>query len=104
MRDAQPGELGGEPGQRHRQLGQPNPGGLVQPPGDAGGRDSGGRGKARADAFARQTESCSTTGSTGTTCRLNFSSDSVSPAATPTSCERWMIGRPNVRPVEASSF
>ena len=38
--------------------------------------------------------SFSMTGSTETTCRLNLSSDSSSPAATPTSCERWRIGMP----------
>src|SRR5918992_2903486 len=32
------------------------------------------------------------TGPTGTTWRLNLSSDSSSPAATPISCERWRIG------------
>ena len=36
----------------------------------------------------RQISSFSRTGLTDTTCRLNFSSDSSSPAATPTSCER----------------
>ena len=36
---------------------------------------------------------------TETTCRLNFSSDSSSPAATPTSCERWRIGISKSRPV-----
>jgi hypothetical protein len=36
--------------------------------------------------------SFSSTGVTGTTWRLNFSSDSSSPAATPINCERWRIG------------
>src|SRR4051794_21271406 len=48
--------------------------------------------------------SFSMTGSTETTCRLNFSSDSSSPAATPTSCERWRIGILKSRPVAFFSF
>ena len=44
------------------------------------------------------------TGSTGTTWRLNLSSESAKPAATPISCDRWMIGMPSVRPVDFSSF
>ena len=39
-----------------------------------------------------------------TMCRLNFSSDSLIPAATPTSCERWRIGSLKSRPVVGSSF
>ena len=63
VRDPQPGELrAGARAAATSSSAEPHPGGLVQPPGDAGGRDSGGRGKARADAFARQTESFSTTG------------------------------------------
>src|SRR6185503_1676891 len=41
---------------------------------------------------ALQTSSFEVTGSTETTWRLNFSSDSSSPAATPISCERCRIG------------
>src|SRR5947207_3273603 len=51
-----------------------------------------------------QTSSFAKTGSTETTCRLNLSSDSSSPAATPTSCERWRIGIWKSRPVAAASF
>ena len=48
--------------------------------------------------------SFSRTGCTETTCRLNFSSASATPAATPTSCERWRIGILKSRPVAAFSF
>ena len=49
---------------------------------------------ARSDGESRvgQIWSFSRIGFTDTTCRLNFSSDSSSPAATPTSCERCRIG------------
>src|SRR5579862_995933 len=46
-----------------------------------------------------QTSSFSSAGRGSTTCRLNFSSESASPAATPTSCARCNTGRLNVRPV-----
>ncbi len=52
----------------------------------------------------RQTLSFSITGSTETTCRLNLSSESVRPAATPTSCERWRIGIAKSLPVCFFSF
>ena len=45
------------------------------------------------------TDSFSMTGATDTTWRRNFSSESVSPAATPTSCERCRIGIAKSRPV-----
>ena len=42
--------------------------------------------------LALYTASLSSTGFIETTCRLNFSSESSSPAATPISCARCMIG------------
>src|SRR5207247_1309472 len=60
-------------------------------------------GCSRADEWP-QTLNRSTTSVTGTTWRLNFSSEAGMPAATPISCERWRIGIWNFRPVDASSF
>jgi hypothetical protein len=59
---------------------------------DDGRQDDDGRDEDRRR--AQKIWSFSMTGFTETTCRLNLSSDSSSPAATPTSCDRWRIGIP----------
>ena len=89
MRDAQAVELGRQPGHLELELAQPHPAGFEPAVGDRHGRERRG---AREDAGARQIWSFSRIGWTETTWRLNFSSDSSSPAATPTSCDRCRIG------------
>jgi type II secretory pathway pseudopilin PulG len=90
--DADTVELGREPGHVQVELPQPHPA-RFEPsvPGDRGG-EACGTGCQRSE--RSQIWSFSITGLTDTTCRLNFSSDSSSPAATPTSCERCRIGMP----------
>jgi len=92
VRDPQAGELGRQAGQRELELVEPDPAGLVQSPGDPARRDAGDGREPGANGLGPQTRSFSVTGATETTCRLNFSSDSSRPAATPISCERWRIG------------
>jgi hypothetical protein len=86
MSDSQTVELGREAGNRQLADTQPDPAGLEGRV--AGNRPREGGGERGRREPSRQTSSLSTTGWTDTTCRLNFSSDAVSPAATPTSCER----------------
>src|SRR6516165_8043607 len=89
---------------RHRQLehAQPNPARLERAP--AQSREHSGTRGDGLPATGPQTSIFSSIGFTDTTCRLNLSSDSWSPAATPTSCERWRIGILKSRPVSALSF
>ena len=89
MRNPETVELGREPGQLELELAQPDPAGFEPAIGDRQGRE---RCSAREDAGARQIWSFSRIGLTETTWRLNFSSDSSNPAATPTSCDRCRIG------------
>src|SRR5581483_538639 len=86
VRDAEAVELRREARQANFPDPQPHPAGLEHAVAGGEGRD--GDQHEEED----QTRSFSTTGSTETTCRLNFSSASSRPAATPTSCERWRIG------------
>jgi hypothetical protein len=79
VRDAHARELARKAGQRNVDLAEPHPTGFVPAPSNAGAGEAGKRGE------SLQTSSFSSTGVTGTTWRLNFSSESSSPAATPTS-------------------
>ena len=83
MGDAQPVELGRQARDLDLPLAQAHPACLEPPPAHARGE-----GHRDDERRAGQIWSFSRTGWTETTCRLNFSSDSWSPAATPTSCER----------------
>jgi hypothetical protein len=101
MRQAQPVQLRREAREANLPRLQPNPTSLEPTPGgQACGSERGGARNDRSD----QTSSFSSIGVTGTTWRLNLSSESSRPAATPISCERCRIGIWNLRPVEASSF
>ncbi len=92
MRDAQAVQLGRQAVDSHVQDTQPNPAGLEPPIRSEHDRQSE---DDRAESLRRaQIWSFSITGATETTCRLNLSSDSSRPAATPTSCDRWRIGMP----------
>src|SRR5262249_60984610 len=86
-------------GQRHVHRTQPHPPALEPAPAEPGARDGAGK-----STGPLQTSSFSSTGSTDTTCRLNFSSESATPAATPTSCDRCRIGIWKSFPVWAFSF
>src|SRR4051812_46198644 len=99
MRDSDAVELCRQPLQGDVERPEPHPARFEPPPPEPGAGD--GTGKRGA---ALQTSSFSSTGATETTCRLNFSSESGSPAATPTSCERWRIGIWKSLPVAALSF
>ena len=91
MSDAQAVELGRKPRERELEHTQPHPARLEPGRRRATARrqydDGGDEDRCRAQIW-----SFSMTGLTETTCRLNLSSDSSSPAATPTSCERCRIG------------
>ena len=92
MRDPQAVELGRQAVDGHLEHPQPHPPSFepaVRREDDR--QDDDGRGESLRRA---QIWSFSMIGSTETTCRLNLSSDSSSPAATPTSCDRWRIGIP----------
>ncbi len=95
MGDPEAIELRRQPRQRDLELAQPHPAGFEQAPADA-------RRDGRSD--GSQASSRSSAGRGSTMWRLNFSSDSSSPAATPTSWARCRIGNWNFRPVDASSF
>ncbi len=81
MRDPNAVELGRQAVDAQVELAQPNESGFEPAVAEARGRSPG------ADP-GDQIASFSRTGLTDTTCRLNFSSDSCKPAATPTSCAR----------------
>src|SRR5207244_4903451 len=88
VRDPEAVQLLRQPGQLDVEHTPPQPTGLEQaPPQTSTGQPGRNR---RADAF--QTSSRSSAGRGSTMWRLNFSSASSSPAATPTSCARWRIG------------
>ena len=90
MEDAQPVEAGREAGQRDVERAPLEPLRFVEPPASGGERP-----EAEAGAPSRYGASIfASMGSTETTCRLNLSSESSIPAATPTSCDRWRIGIP----------
>jgi len=93
VRDPKALELSRQPCDRERELAQPHPPCFVPAPREPAGRDAGEtRAGGDESGTEAQTLSFSTTGFIETTWRLNFSSDSSSPAATPISCARWMIG------------
>ena len=89
MGNAEAVELGRQPRHLELELAQPHPAGFEPAVGDRHGHERCG---AREDAGARQIWSFSRIGWTETTWRLNFSSASSNPAATPTSCDRCRIG------------
>jgi hypothetical protein len=92
VRDPQTVELRRQPVDRDVDHSEPDPARLEP---SVGGEQQGqadeGRGQSRPCA---QSWSFSMMGFTETTWRLNLSSDSSRPAATPTSCDRWRIGIP----------
>ncbi len=98
MRDAQAVELGRQAVDRQLERPQPHPARFERAVHDDERRER------EDDPEKGQIWSFSMTGFTETTCRLNFSSASSTPAATPTSCERWRIGILKSRPVAAFSF
>src|SRR6185503_6661432 len=90
MRDAQPVELRRQLRHLELELSQARPACLEQAPTHAG------TGEARAgERAASQTSRRSSAGRGSTMWRLNFSSASSRPAATPTSCARWSTGSLN---------
>src|SRR5205823_12865378 len=95
VHDPEPAELRRQPGQRDLELPQTHPAGLDQAPAEA---------RADCGAETSQTSSRSSAGRGSTMWRLNLSSASSSPAATPTSWARWSTGILKARPVDASSF
>src|SRR5581483_6561265 len=95
VRDPEPVELLRQPRHLDLELAKPDPARLERAPAE-------GRARERADGL--QTSRRASAGRGSTMWRLNFSSDSSRPAATPTSCARWRIGIANFRPVDASSF
>ena len=101
VRDAQPVELRRQAGQHDLAHAQPHPPRLEP---SIRSDDRRQRDEPREPEQKGQIWSFSMTGSTETTWRLNFSSDSSSPAATPTSCDRWRIGILKSRPVAFFSF
>ena len=99
VRDTKAVELGRQTRELDVDHLSPQPAGLEpRPPGYP--RDRGGQ----QQEDPGQTDSFSVTGATETTWRLNFSSELSSPAATPTSCERWRIGIWKSFPVCFCSF
>jgi hypothetical protein len=90
--DTQAVQLGRQAGDREVADAEPDPAGLepAPPRTDRQESDEAGADERR----PRQIWSFSRIGLTDTTWRLNFSSASSSPAATPTSCDRWRIGMP----------
>jgi len=126
MRDPHPVQRGRQARHRDLQLPQAHPAGLEPPPGEPGRGNACKRAPARlarkptAPKFAPPEkkmpphgETCGLPGSGfellqhglhRQTCRLNFSSDSWKPAASPISCERCRIGMPSRLPVAFSSF
>src|SRR6185295_9662681 len=98
MRDAHAVELHGEPVDGQLERPQSHPPRLEHAVDEAERRER------DDDPEKRQIWSFSRTGFTETTCRLNFSSASSTPAATPTSCDRCRIGILKSRPVAAFNF
>ncbi len=92
MRDPQPVELWRQPRNDDVENAKPYPARFEPSPSRARARE---RKQGRDDdRGGGQISSFSRTDLTETTWRLNFSSDSCRPAATPTSCERCRIGMP----------
>src|SRR5205823_11333899 len=119
MRDAEPVELRRQTRQLDLELAQAHPAGLEPPPGESAPEYGSGAAPEGCHAGTRpsvtqqmpprprtlrraQTSNRSKAGLGSTMCRLNFSSDSSIPAATPTSWARWRIGRLKLRPVAFS--
>jgi hypothetical protein len=84
--DPQSVELGREPRNGQVEDPQPDPPRLERAPAEPRERERAGGGAELA--LRGQASIFSSIGCTETTCRLNLSSDSCSPAATPTSCDR----------------
>src|SRR3954453_16946597 len=95
VRDPQAVQLGRQVRQLELELTEPHPPGFDQAPPEA---------RCDRPAELSQTSSRSSAGRGSTMWRLNLSSASSSPAATPTSWARWSTGILKARPVEASSF